>query len=750
LGEQPMRDETEDDTTDKDQPAVSPTVLAFRDALSSGRLKPRGSLSRGTLAVEIVAGGEAAWAIVRRHGRGGMAVRLAQAPGMELRCGRLKALAGGRSRIAMTSAMGRHEVEIRLDGEALPLLRITVTLTCTMPLLMPLVPRDFLPLGSNDDPLSAKGVVEAAQRGLNTGLLYVHIDEPAFGSVLYAQNFSALNRYFQATGTTPDGVVGGLWPELGYRPPTPPSGEPVLLPAGEPMVVSDALLVFREAAATDERQSARHFLQMLGVAYTALDLPSLDYRDWVWRADKTLHDLDTAPEATMRHYGHRYAHPYTASEVPDSMVQLTLLAAMRDYTRWRGEPAALEKDFAAGLDKFFDGDLGALRRYLPNVGKEGGGDKNADAVDSWYLYHPLMNLARLALAGDGKAKDLLLRSVDFGIKAARHFHYRWPIQYDIRDFLVITPVAPADGRGQTDVGGLYAWVMVQTYELTGEKRFLQEARAALDASQGMGFNLNYQANITAWGAAACVRLWRITRVERYREQAYVYLASFFHNSVMWESEIGHARDYRNFMGVTCLQDAPYMAIYECFDSFVAFEQLLGDSGAELDPAVRMLVSEYCRYALDRAWFFYPDALPPGALSGEIRNGHIDPALSFPLEDLYVDGQPAGQVGQEIYGAGAAFAFAARMFHKVEDAPFLLFCDHFIGECEPLGERAIGIRVDGGETCLARLSLVRKSGRPLPRARVITAGGDVVRPHHHAAERIDYHIPASGRVVLRWG
>jgi hypothetical protein len=47
-----------------------------------------------------------------------------------------------------------------------------------------------------------------------------------------------------------------------------------------------------------------------------------------------------------------------------------------------------------------------------------GDDKNADAVDSWYLYHPLMNLARLALNGDERARDLFLRSIDFGIKAA--------------------------------------------------------------------------------------------------------------------------------------------------------------------------------------------------------------------------------------------------------------------------------------------------------------------------------------------
>src|SRR5206468_949171 len=137
------------------------------------------------------------------------------------------------------------------------------------------------------------------------------------------------------------------------------------------------------------------------------------------------------------------------------------------------------------------------RRYLPNVG----GDKDKDAVDSWYLYHPLLNLAAMALDGDRDSRDLFLQSIDFGIKAADHFKYRWPIQYKITDFSVITPTAAADGRGQTDVGGIYAWVMLQAFELTDDKRFLDEARAAIDAAIGLNFNLNYQANLTAWGAA---------------------------------------------------------------------------------------------------------------------------------------------------------------------------------------------------------------------------------------------------------
>jgi len=728
-----------------DAAGVSPFVLALREALRTPR-RPIARFALGDLAVELRATQDSVWALIRRPGRGGVALRAAFLAG-PFTCRRVRRRAGEAARLRIASALGEHVVVFATAADDPQRLGVTVTLIPAAPLLLPFLPRDLYPLGRGDDPLAAHGHVEAAQRGLNSGLLYLRLDAPTFGSLLYFQNLTAMNDYYRATGTKPDGAVGGEWPELGYLPPTPPqSGTPPVHPlrAGRAVTISDAILVFRDRADGSEREMARQFLQMLGAAYRVIDRPRTQFRDWPARAERTLADLSRAPEATVRHYGHRYAHPYVASEYPDIMVQMALLAPIRDWGRWSGTIHPLDRAFAAGLGKFYDSRLRTLRRYLPNVGR----DKDKDAVDSWSLYHPLLNLARLARDGDAPARRLLLKSLDFAIKAARHFDYRWPIQFKVTDFSVITATAN-DQRGQTDVGGLYAEVMLQAHALTDDPRFLDEARAAIDAACGMRFNLNYQANLTAWGAAACMRLWRITGEDRYRDQSYVYLASFFHNAAIWESNIAGAAHYTNFLGVTCLQDAPYMAIYECFDSFGAFERYLEDSGADLDPAARMLVSEYCKYALDRAWFYYPDALPADLLATENRNGHIDRALSFPVEDVYVDGQPAGQVGQEIYGAGAALVFATRSFHHVEGAPFLLFCNHFIRAAERIDAHALSVQLDGGETCRAAISLVPIGRRRLPRAAVRDAAGRIIRAHHRASSRIDFDVPASGRVILSW-
>ncbi|WP_294391560.1 hypothetical protein [uncultured Sphingomonas sp.] len=725
---------------------LSPLTLALRSELAGG-MRRLGGFQLAHLALEICNGRDSLWLIVRVKGAGGYAIRTAHVPGGGHRVRKLRPRSGERCRFEVQGPAGRYEVRIRGEVEERPMLRATVELTPTADLLVPYLPRDLYPIGADDDPVSAQGHVEAAQRGLNSGLLFLRREEPDLGELLYFQNLTALNDYHNATGTKPDGAVGGEWPELGYLPPSPPqSGTPPInpLPAGRTVTLSDALLVFGTRAWTDECDSAQSFLQMQVQLYGRIDKPEPQWRDWPARAERTVRDLQHSRKATIRHYRHTYIHPYTASEYPDSMVQLSVLAALRAWERWTGEPLPFADELAKGVPKFFDESLGTLRRYLPNAK----GDKDMDAVDSWYLYHPLLNLGRLAEFGDAAARDLFFRALGHTIDAAHHFRYVWPIKYDLRSFAVITPARDDGGLGQTDVGGIYAYVMLQAFELSSERRYLDEARAALDATRGMRFNLNYQANLTAWGAAACMRLWRLTNDATYLRQSYVFVASFFHNAAMWESNLKAAAHYPNFLGVTALHDGPYMAIYECFDSFSAFERYLRDAGAELDQSVRLLLCEYCRYALDRAWFYYPDALPEHAIAEEVRNGHVDHTLSFPLEDLYRDGQPAGQVGQEIYGCGAAPTFAVHSSHRLEGAPFLLFCDHFVATLDRTGPTSIALQLigpGGGTACLSAVWPGKRNERAV-HGRV---AGREVAPHADTPERTDFIVPADGRVQLAW-
>jgi len=726
-------------------PGGSLSVLALRSELKQGRMRTIGMFESNGREVTVALGLDSLWVISRRDAAR-LAVRTAYAPG-GLKARRIKVKPGEAMRIALTSAVGRHVVALTANSDELPVLRATTWLTPSDDLLVPYLPRDLYPLGPDDDPLTAQGKVEAAQRGLNGGALYWHIGGETPGSLLYLQNLTAMNSYYNATHTKPDAAVGGEWPELGYLPPTPPqSGTPPVNPLkqGEEYCLSDALLVFHRDAPANEAHSARLFLQMLGSAYRLLDKHEPDFHDWPARAERTLHDLATAPEATIRHYGNLYVHPYTASEYPDSMVQVSLVTSIHDYGRWLGKVPPLQAQLARGLDKFFDPKLGSIRRYLPNVGE----DKDEDAVDSWYLYHPLLGLGNLALNGDEQARRLFEESLGFAIKAAHHFDYRWPIQYKVTDFTVIVEARGDTDLGQTDVGGIYAYVMLVAFELTDDPKYLGEARKAIDAAQGMRFELNYQANLTAWGAAACMRLWRITNQERYLLQSYVYLASFFHNSVLWTSNIGDSANFPTFLAVSCLHDGPYMALYECFDSFTAFERYLKDGGPDLDPAALLMVSDYCKFALDRAWYFYPDALPDEMISYEPRNGHIDRKLSFPLEDLYVGGDKAGQVGQEIYGAGAAFVFASRAFHHVEGAPFTMFCDAFLLASDRTSDTSLSFHLGGDPAGSANLILMPAGTKSVSGVVVTSDPGGQIKGKSKDKRRA-FSVPANARVHLSW-
>ena len=709
------------------------------------RQRPLASWEVGGEQVRLIRGANSLWLIFCEDDRPFLALRAAYFGEYGYKASRPKAANNGD--FAGSSLLGDYRISVEAEFRGLPSVRLRCWLKPQRALLNTGWPRDLFPVGEDNDPYCARGRVEAAQRGLNSGLIYARLDDPK-RDLLYWQDFTPLAPYFNDSGTKPDGAVGGHWPELGFQLPQVEKRsdkEVRALRPGREYLVSDATLVLAGQKADGEQTMGQSFLRLVAHAYEALQKPKPEFRDWPRLAEQTLRDLETAPTARVEHYGFTYARPYNDAEYPDVMVQCTLSSAVADFACWKGEEVAFHKVASAGLRKFFDPKLKTLRRYLPNVGK----DKDKDAVDSWYLYHPLLNLGHLARKDDRRAERLLLQSLDYGIKAARHFNYCWPIMYKVDSFEVIKQDR-GDGSGQTDVGGLYAYVMLEAFELTNDKRYIDEARRAIDAAKGMRFELNYQANLTAWGAAACLRLWRISGEATHLKQSYVYLASFFHNNAMWESDIGHARHYHNFLGVTALHDAPYMAMFECVDSFAAFESFLRDTGPDVDQAAIQLVTQYCKFALDRAWFYFPQNLPEEALAQQdIRNGFIDRKLAFPVEDLYIDGQPAGQVGQEIYGAGAAFVFASRAFHRPEGVPFTLFCDHFLMSLERRSERSLELTPIGVERHPARLRIMPVPRRKLPELTVLGPDGPIDRCSSEEGRWVEYDVSAVGPTMLQW-
>ena len=145
---------------------------------------------------------------------------------------------------------------------------------------------------------------------------------------------------------------------------------------------------------------------------------------------------------------------------------------------------------------------------------------------------------------------------------AHHFKYCWPVQYHLGTLEVITGNRKPGERGLTDVPGIYANVMLEAWDITGDKKYLKEAEQAIRSLQPLAFAVGYQFNIVAIGVLACLRLWKITGDAYFRDESYVLLAGFFHNTNICECDFGTAEYFATFKGVTCLHDGPYMAAYE--------------------------------------------------------------------------------------------------------------------------------------------------------------------------------------------
>jgi len=294
-------------------------------------------------------------------------------------------------------------------------------------------------------------------------------------------------------------------------------------------------------------------------------------------------------------------------------------------------------------------------------------------MDSWYLLHTMMNLGRLAGLGKNTERRLFLESLDYVIRAARHFHHDWPIFYHRRTFQVFKREKEAGRGGEQDAAGLYVHVMLQAWEITADRKYVEEAEVAAAKLAGLGFGVLYQTNNTVFAAMALVRLWKATGNARYRDLSFVCIASVLSHLWLWEpSRPGHT--WRTFMGLPPLHDAPYIAPYEEGEVFACFQSYLKEIAGEAPDSMRELLVEYGRHLLGRARYYLPEELPADFVCESPKEGIVDRYLPIPVEDLYPSMSPAGKVGQEVYGAALALVLATHAFSRWRKVPFMVWCE----------------------------------------------------------------------------
>lgn len=528
------------------------------------------------------------------------------------------------------------------------------------------------------------------------------------------------------------------------------------LKAGVKVTLSDAFVAFDGQLPGTEVEVTQLYLDLLARIYLLLPRPKTSYQPWPEILELGLTDLIDSPGCWSQVAGQKYFNAYVSDyeTPPEIMVQLAVLLPLLDYVEWSKRDLEVMKTIRENLPSFYDEKLGTIMRWLPAAEDKLKGEeeqKVPKVMDSWYLHHPLLNLSRLALKGDQLAKKLFLNSLDFAIKVAHHFKYQWPVFYKM-DTLEVIKSETAEGKGgEKDVAGIYAHVMLQAWELTGEKRYLNEAEKAAKTLQGYGFELFYQANNTAFSSGALLRLYKITNNELYLQLSYMCLAGIFRNTQIWDCNYGHGKNFPTFFALFPLNDAPYTAVYEEQEVFCALHDYLKHAeGIQILPSVRLLIAEYIRYLVDRAVYYYPTMLPAEMLEQKPKIGEVDPKLWIALEDLQDGWLPSGTVGQEVYGAGNAFGILPRHYLQVPGEQFMVYIDYPTSGFSARKGQDIHFSILGDERLTCRMMMVKTGARKLPEFKVTIAGiKEPLVPVQVKDGNIEYTLNGNQRINISW-
>jgi hypothetical protein len=729
--------------------AVSPWTSAALLDLSRSDLVTVHSVQVEKSLFDIHLTRDSAWLLVWRPGQRKLAFRMAYTAAGDIEVSKTSHINGGID-IHLRSVVGSFHIQVQLNGNDGQSFRYITSLSPRTDLHIPFWPKDIV-VPEWDPGKHRPGKIHVKQVGTRSGLIYFSVEQPKAGTVLYLQNLTALTDYCEQTKTSCSETVGGRWPDIGFSlPPT----KDTALSARKKYIISDAIVVLDDVIPGNEFQQSRQYIDMLAKAYLLLPRPDTRQQDWPSILEKGLLDM-RKPGCWTQVSGHAFLNAYVCDykTPPEIMVQLAVLLPLLDYARWRKADFEDINIIRKGLPLFYNDKLKTVMRWLPAAEKNLEGEeehKKPMVMDAWYLHHPLLNLSRMALNGDKIAKKLFLDSLPFAIKVARRFKYNWPVFYNMQTLEVVKAETEPGKGGEKDVAGIYAHVLLQAWELTGEKRYLREAETAARTLKGKGFDLFYQANNTAFSAGALLRLYKITKKNLYLDLSFLCLACIFKNVRLWDCSYGYGKHYPSFFALFPLSNAPYTAAYEEQEVLAAFHEYIHHAKeVDIPMSVRLLVTEYIRYMVNRAAYYYPPMLPKEMMSEEVKTGELDPNLWVAVEDLYDGWDKCGLVGQEVYGAGNAFGILPRHAFIIPGEDFMVFIDYPVTGFKTRQNTA-SFTVAGTNAIECVLHIVKAPKTKLRDFVVTIAGGkNVVEGKRTAEGHMRYTIPGDQKVKITW-
>lgn len=502
---------------------------------------------------------------------------------------------------------------------------------------------------------------------------------PGLGTALYFQNYTALNPVFERCRMAPRFWVSASAKTLGF--PNPMDTRAVF-PANAPVVLSDAWLYLTPDEDTgsppDKTRDSARFLQGLAAIFAQLpDKPATAWLDWQKLARRSLQDMyNNECWGPWENGTYLKAYVGTVGASPQLTGMQDVIGPLLAFLNQTGEGRDMYNRLRAEVPHFWSEKRGSFLLFAN------------DPNSNWWSLEQIVGVCRAALNGDADAKALCLKSAPALIRLARDSRYTFDNFTEYKDLQI----------HMREFGGIFVLYMMELYELSGDRKFVDEAAKAAEQIAAWEFST---AQMAGWSAMTCeglARLYEATKEQRYLDLSLIPLAGLMQNAWLWQCRYGHAKGYTTFFGFNSdASGVDYITPADQHIVWYSLNEYYLRAHTALSSSTRYLVAEALRYVPQSAWYTYPLNLPLASLHQGVPFWHSKNLyeLAIPVEDLNDGWRKNGSVGQELYGAGAAFEFASRAYVRVPDAGVLVFCEYPILKTEWAADRkALTVHVGG--------------------------------------------------------
>jgi len=590
-------------------------------------------------------------------------------------------------------------------------------------------------------------------------LLYFYEEEMNATCLFYA-DYTTLNDYYIGTGTRPAFSVGTNMPTatylsypclsrerkgFGYY--RPPSLQPI--PPQTRMRVTDSYCFLVKDRPASEIESAQRFIHCLGQIYPRMTKPQTVYTNWPQIANYEIRDIQRPDCWTRPFDGRKHLLPYVNHKdlnANDLRTELQILAPLVSYNRIFPSlgSSQLEQQLAENVKAFYAPSTRMLTNMITPPGP-------SSVRDSFYPAINSIMLGKVILRGVNapQLKDIFLNFSDASMEVGRKIDYTFPWQVDWMTGKIVN-----DSFWEYDVGGAFAYVFLQCYEISQNPKYLEEAKRAIESIRGHGFSLPHELDTTAAAGAACARLYELTGNEYYLDLSLIPLANILRRCWFWESEYDYGKYVKMFFSPSFARNGPQIAPLETMGVWDMLDEYYRRTYPVLTPELSLLLPEFHKWMNTVMRYFYPPLLPPEAIAPGPAGWPVSPDLYIMLEDMNDGHTRLGTVGQGIYMSRAGIELAASVY-RILDNGVRLFSEYpILASSSDVQAATLAFSVGGRNDFSGKVKIWFPEGvKPASQIPFLSENGcpvDVLETCSVSGNELEIDIPGGSEVLIATG